>query len=133
MQRREAIELFDDLLGLFPSAPELTPDAQSYWIGMLERDDPEVAARTANAVLHECKFFPSVAEWQEKARDARAVLAPQRQQAALPAPTHEPLTQSQREAAAHWLPITRETIKSAKKPSRIKGVSTLGQSLGERQ
>jgi hypothetical protein len=131
MQRTEAVQMFAQILALFPNAPELMPEAQGYWIDMLEKHDPEVAAHAANAVLHECKFFPSIAEWQEKAQEARERLRPVRQQASLPSPLlTPPMTQAHRDAAAKWLPIVRETIAKASKPKGVRGLSSLAENLG---
>jgi len=109
MQRTDAVSLFAHLLSLYPNAPEMRPEAQAYWLAMLERLPAEVGRDTAEMAAQEFKFFPSVAEWQALARRARAAYADEH---GLPEP-HAPRPADHKSRLAEL----RDTLSAAHPPS----------------
>lgn len=67
MNRNEAIQFFSRFYAVWPNAdlPDVTVE---YWVEMLRRSSVEHAMAALEIVTGECKFFPSVAEWQSATR-----------------------------------------------------------------
>ena len=115
------------LFKLWPATPQMEPELLAYWIAFLKAQPHERALCAVEIAVNECRFFPSLAEFREFVADA-ASRESRPQRCELPAPPDDlSWTEARSEAAKHWIPILRETIRNAKKPSPVRGFSTFAE------
>ena len=107
MTRDDATRLMAQMLTVWPNA-DLPEATVAYWLELLHHLPLEVGAAAVESCAGSCRFFPSIAEFQQAARVAHTHQKVGGQ-VALPAPEGD-----YRELGRTWVARVRETLRGVR-------------------